>query len=286
MTPDPAPPPSSFAPPFPALVAQGGAPLYLTGEESLKGTVFNAGAGVTVTITGRTLAFGDTRPSPFKQTFTPATDRSASTSFVGLPPGWLLNAQIVVSAGSPFTGQTFARLSLVHGQSSIADELATLCADYITAKQPLSYPGSGVLDATDGAGALRSITGSVPAAGAEISETVPTGARWELISFEADLVTSAVAGNRQPRLILDDGTNTFYQVADNINEVASNTYRNIWAQGMTTGLAAIFNVVREAIPVGIRLGAGFRIRTLTTAIDVGDQYASPKYLVREWIEGN
>src|SRR5882672_7074542 len=132
----------SYDTPIPPLVAMGGAPLFVTGEDALCVTVSNAAAGVTVTVTGRTLQFGATRPKPFAQTIIPATDRSASVARFTLGDGWLLNAEAIVSAGTPAIGQTFARLSLVRGLNANAPDLFTLGADYVTAKLPLSYPGS------------------------------------------------------------------------------------------------------------------------------------------------
>src|SRR5579864_1284028 len=144
-----------FVPPLLPATSQLGVPIYFTGEDFLKLTVKNAAAGVTVTLTGRTLAVGDLRPAPFTQTLVPATDRSDSTVTIPMPAGWLVNAQVIVSAGSPLTGQTWARLSVVHGNLSSAAELFTLASCYLTAKQPLSYPGTGVLNSLDGGGALR-----------------------------------------------------------------------------------------------------------------------------------
>jgi hypothetical protein len=281
------PPPdvSSFVPPLPPLVAVGGAPLYVTGEDALRCTVFNALAGVTVTITGRMLVFGQARPSPFTQTLIPATDRSASTVTFSLGDGWLLNAQVIVSVGTPAIGQTFARLSIVHGLTSVAAELFTLCADYITARMPLSYPGSSVQDSTEGQGALRSITGTTPAAGAEIAETVPTGARWELLAFFYQLVTAVAVANRTPNLILDDGANIFFRIAANAAQVASTTLQHSYFQGVNRAGLDVGVTNQLPIPSNNRLGAGFRLRTLTAAIQAADQFSLVQYLVREWIEG-
>lgn len=276
---------SPYVPQFPTLLSMGGAPLYTTGEESLKVVVFNAGAGVTVTVSGRTLALGDTRPSPFKQTFTPATDRSSSTSLVKLPPGWLLNAQAVVTGGTPVLGQTFARLSIAHGDGAVGDESIALCADYITAKQPISYPGSLVTDPTDGAGALRSIAGATPGAGAEISETVPTGARWELLAFRAQLVTAAAVANRVPVLTLDDGTTVYAASPAGLAQAATLTEKYTWAQAYPQPAAIAAAEVVAPLPNNIRLGSGHRIRTATANIQGADQYSAIQYLVREWIEG-
>lgn len=259
--------------------------LYLTGEDALKLTVYNAAAGVTVTLSGRTLAFGATRPSPFVQTLTPTTDRAASSVIVGMPDGWLLNAQVIVSGGSPLLGQAFARLTLVRGLQSSAQELCPIARGYITAKQAIGFPLLGDLDTLAGAGALRSITGTQPAAGAEISEAVPTGARWALVALEVDLTTNGNAANRVPQLTLDDGTTVYARTSVNVNQTASLTWRNSFQAGGSQISDATRAVVRTPIGDALMLGAGHRLRTVTANIDAGDQYAAPQLLVREWIEG-
>lgn len=280
-----APDAGSFAPPLPGVAAMSGAPLYVTGEDALACTVFNAAAGVTVTITGRTLELGDVRPKPFSQTLTPATDRSASVIRFGIGDGWLLNVQVIVSSGTPAIGQTFARLSLVRGTTSNALDQFTMAAGYVSAKIPLSYPGSTVLASIEGSGALRSITGATPAAGAEISETVPTGARWELLAFFALLTTSAAPANRVPQLVIDDGTSTLFRIGGALNQAASLAQRRSWYQGAPAPFLDNANNVGMPLPSAIRLPAAARIKTITAAIDVADQYSTVQYLVREWIEG-
>jgi hypothetical protein len=285
MTPELIPPPS-WAPAFPPMAAFGGAPIYSAGGEGLLVSIMNAAAGVTVTVTGRTLALGESKPSPFSASIIPATDRSVSTRIIPIPDGWLLSAQAIVSGGTPLTGQTFVKLSLVHGVTGTPPELWTLAADYVTTKQALSYPGAGIIDPTDTAGALRSITGTTPGAGAEISETVPTGARWELIAFFASFQTSAVVANRIPSFTIDDGAALYYRGGFITNQAASSTIRYQLHQG---GAAAVLDNANDQIrnvPVNNRLGAGHRIRTVTGAIDVGDQWSLVQYLVREWMEGN
>lgn len=276
------------APPLGGLAAPlavGGAPLYLTGEDVLKVTVFNAAAGVTVKVSGRFQSADGGRPSPFVSTLVPATDRTASTLIVPLAEGWLLNAQAIVSGGAPLTGQTFAILSLARGVTTNAEDLFTLVAGTITAKQRLSYPGSAVANTLDGGGALRSIAGATPGAGAEISETVPTGARWELLTFQATLVTSAAAANRVPQLTIDDGTTVIFRVGAALNQAASLTQRRSWFQGAPAPYLDNASNVPMPLPSNVRLGAAFRIKTVTAAIDVADQYSAVQYLVREWIEG-
>src|SRR5881628_383868 len=113
MSPHPTPAPLGVS--MPGIEAMGGAPLYVTGEDALSLTVFNAASGVIVTVSGRMQLLGEARPKPFSQTLTPATDRSASTVRFAIGEGWLLNAQAIVTSGTPLVGQTFARLSLARG---------------------------------------------------------------------------------------------------------------------------------------------------------------------------
>jgi hypothetical protein len=280
------PPPSSWAPSFPPQAAFGGAPIYSAGGEALLVSVMNSAAGVTVKVTGRTLALGNDRPSPFEKTLIPATDRSVSTTIIPIPDGWFLSAQAIVSAGTPATGQTFVKLSLIHGTTSTSPELWTLAADYATAKQAVSYPGAGIVDPTDTAGALRSITGTIPGVGVDISEVVPTGARVELIAFAATLTASATVANRQVQLTIDDGANTYFRNSMNVNQTASQAPNYEWVQGFGNPSISQIFALTSIVPFNNRLGSGHRIRTVTGALQAGDQWSAPQYLWREWIEGN
>ncbi|HKV99981.1 MAG TPA: hypothetical protein VJN96_09155 [Vicinamibacterales bacterium] len=282
---DPQPAPPSFSLPITGLDAIGGSPLYVTVEDALLVTVFNGAAGVSVTISGRLLAFGEKHPKPFKTTFTPSTNRAASQLRIGLGDGWLLNAQAIVSAGTPVTGQTFARLSLCRGLTSVADELATLCADNITASQATSWPNGPLDNSLDGQGALRSVTGTDPAAGAECSDTVPTGARWRLHAWNVNLVTSAAVANRSVGFTIDDGANILFQTGDGFTQPASLTVRHVFGEGLgnfgNPGVA-----VNGMLPTFLPLLGGWRIRTATQAIDAGDNYGAPQMLVEEWMEAS
>jgi hypothetical protein len=280
MSPDP----GSFSLGLPELVALGGTPLYLSNEDALLLTVFNAAAGVTVAVSGRTLAFGAKHPTPFKTTLTPTTNRAATTKVIGLGDGWLLNAQVIVSAGTPVDGQTWARLSLVRGLTSVADESFTLVSDTLTVGKAIAWPSGAVRGPLDGAGAIRSISGTTPGAGAEVSETVPAGARWQVLSFMSTLVTSATVASRVAAMTLDDGTNIFWRNEATVVQAATNTRIRCW----TNGYGAIVNGNGTSDTVALMqnamLLAGFRIRTNTVSIQAGDQYSAVQYLVREWLE--
>jgi len=277
--------------PLPTPTLEGVSPLYFTGEESIRLTVFNAAAGVTVSLTGRFLPVrqraddNEPRVQMFAKTLTPATDRSASTRTEQVGEGWLLDGAVVVTAGTPTDGQCFALVELVRGSQNAFQAVSAIASGYITAKQRLPLVGDKFAGFLDGGGALRSITGSAPGAGLEISETCPTGARWAMIAFEADLVTSAAAANRVPQLTIDDGVNVFFRVSVNQNETASQTWRNSFQLGVPQTFDGTRFVVTTPLGCDLMIPAGGRIRTVTAGIQAGDAYNAPQYLVREWIEG-
>lgn len=171
------------------------------------------------------------------------------------------------------------------GQGSVCNQTSTINFSSATTTIQIAAPTTGSiyvcgfsLSAGDG---IRSITGSNPAAGAEVSETVPASARWNLLLFRDQLVTSAVVANRIPQLTIDDGTNTLLIIPPAAGTQAASTSFSYHWGNLGYGSNATNNGVQIGIP-SLVLGAGYRIRTLTSALDVGDDYAAPQYLIQEW----
>jgi hypothetical protein len=122
-------------------------------------------------------------------------------------------------------------VDLVRGPGAVGGVTATLLQGPVSSLQRIAWPGSLLLSSLDVAGILRSITGTDPAAGAEISETVPTGARWRLRALAATLVTSATVANRTVSLRVDDGTTGYFGTDAAGTQPASNTIRYNAAEG-------------------------------------------------------
>lgn len=258
--------------------------MFMHVDENLRLTSYNAAAAVRLEARYRFIDVdGNVMPSVEAQV--PATNRSATTSIFLTPTGWLLGGEVFVSGASPSLGQTFVVVEIVRGTGANAIALQTIAAGYVTAKQPLAFPTSTVINSLDTGGALRSITGTQPAAGAELLETVPTGARWQLLALRVLLTTNATAGNRQLLLYVDDGT-TRLPSFPSVGVVAPSTAGGF---EFAAGSTAIANIAGQnppgLIPTGIYLGAGYRIRSTTVSLAAGDQYGAPQYLVREWLEG-
>jgi hypothetical protein len=120
-----------------------------------------------------------------------------------------------------------------------------------------------------------------PAAGAEISCTVPAGKIWRVVSLRVALVTSSGVANRFPSITVDDGTTVFYQIISPTAHTASLTWTYNFS-AVPSAASAGNTVGLLPAPQGTLLGAGYRILSVTTAIQAGDNYGAPVVFVEEW----
>jgi len=267
------------------LALMGAAPsaVFMTGEDALRVTCIAAIGGLSVTISGRFLTRNG-RIVPFANTYAVPSTRTATSVIIPLGEGWLLNCVVVANAATPIIGQAWAQVHVVRGVTSVAVLLAELASGYITSTQTVAYPPGGQRDTLTGQAYVRSITGTDPGAGAEISESVPTGARWRLIAIRALLVTDATVANRAPILLIDDGATTFFASDPPEVQVASGSWS--WVYGAGLGRQTGVNGVRTwAFPNNMILRGACRIRTQTTNLQAGDNWGAPQLYVEEWIEG-
>lgn len=113
-----------------------------------------------------------------------------------------------------------------------------------------------------------------PAAGADWTVTVPAGEFWDVQSLTATLTTSAVVGNRAPRLEVSDGVNRINEIQPSTIEAASLAVR--W--GMSGGGSTGSNSNGAGIggwsgPSPFLLNPGYIISTSTVNLDVADQWS-------------
>ena len=139
--------------------------------------------------------------------------------------------------------------------------------------------------AKDGPGANLSIAGSDPAAGAEISETVPANTIWSIRSVSAALVTDGTAANRRVRATLDDGSAVYHRVSAGVDHTASLTVQYSWAPvgAAAIGVVAVTDAtVNVPLPSPSVLAPGDRFITVTGAIVAGDNWGAPQLSVEAW----
>lgn len=129
------------------------------------------------------------------------------------------------------------------------------------------------------------IAGTDPAANTELSETVPAGKSWHLLSVTVALVQGLTQTPR-PILVLDDGTTTVFEsFGASAAQAVSTTCRYTWAPGLTLSgvVGATTDVHANApLPAGLVLPAGWRVRTSTTGLGANSNYGAPSLLVVEY----
>lgn len=254
-------------------------------DDNLQIVSANSVTGIVVTLQGRRL---DDKGQivPFSYTHTPNADRTPKRETFKFGRGALLNLTVFTSVGAPLVGQCYVMVQLLKGFTGATIVLGTLLAGYVTATQALGFPGSPIVTSTEGEPAVRTIAGTTPAAGVNVSETVPTGARWELLGFRAALTTSAVAIARSTLLLYADPAGTLFQNTPSVDQPASTIYGYSWGPGLAPQGSAASAIVNAPTPVGYILRAGMTIQTFVGNLQAGDQWSVVFYQVREWLEVN
>lgn len=257
--------------------------FFLTGEDRLRVVSVNSAAGVTVKVQLRTVPVG----APIQvQSFdhVPNTNRTIKTDDYPIGEGSLLNATVFASTGAPVSGQTFVIVQLVRGSGASGTVMGALVQGYVTSNQHLGFPGSPIISSTAGEPYVRNIIGTQPAAGAEIIETVPTGARWELVSFNAFLTKIGVAGGPM-ELRRFVGANPFWQALANHQQNAATVINYNFAQGWTNVAAGppATGTSNQVLPANALFTSGDTIQT-SLVNNAADQWSAPFMTVREWLE--
>lgn len=110
-----------------------------------------------------------------------------------------------------------------------------------------------------------------PGAGADW-QTNPTGTH-QLVAVFAQLVTSATVANRLPALqILDPTGHIACSLPASSVQAASLTETYLWGQGLPFSSGQNANLV--PLPTGLTLGQTWTIKTVSTALQAGDQWSA------------
>jgi hypothetical protein len=133
------------------------------------------------------------------------------------------------------------------------------------------YPGGRILVAT---------LGDDPAAGAEVSVTVPGRAMWRVHSVVAQLDTDGTAANRVPRFDFAYGGRTIYSVASTVAATADTIVNFAAGEGCDHGGSVAAGAVTMPLPP-LLLQPGATFATVTDAIVAGDNWAAPVLYVTE-----
>ncbi len=255
-------------------------PIYLQRNDQIAFNILTNGTSIAIRINYRWLTpDGEIKEGELDIPFV------SGSAFVtlGIYEGWLLSFAARVTSGAPLGQWTFLQALITRTPNPNAQSPmhALFWSGFIYSFTANGWPGLPAKEITDGPGVIRSITGATPALGQEISETIPSQRRWILLAFRAQLTTSATVANRLPGFSLDDGANAFANVHSTAAQVASLTA----SYSITPGNQFFNDGTNNFLipfPTPLQLKVGFHIRSNTVAIQAGDQWTAPQYLLLEW----
>jgi len=256
--------------------------LYTTRDDVIEISVANSIVGQTVSLQYRQLQIDGSIHRGFV-TFTPTSDRVTNQFFFIPGEGFMLGLSLGFT-GVTQKGQAFASIRLVLGSVNNVTTTQLITAGYLNGLNNLTWPvASATGYGTDFPGAVRSITGTAPGAGATNLDTVPTNARWRLHSYKLSFVTSAAPANRELALALDDGVNTLTTITAAFAQAASLSLGYQWSLGVQSLTSAVGTQHDLPMP-DMFLRAGFRIQMSVNNIQAADQLSAAQFEVEEWID--
>jgi hypothetical protein len=254
--------------------------LYLQDNDFLAFTIFTNSSPITLQLTYRYL----TPLGEIKQGTTQFTTAGAINSFnLTLGECWLISFGLQRTSGGNQSVISFAQALIIRDQNTGSGQniYGVIWQGFVQTSSGNGWPGTPAKELLDGPGNIRTIVGTTPAAGADISETVPNNRRWILLALNASLTTSAAVANRNVTAVFDDGANKFHHGSTFFAQVASSAFEYSFYPSLIS-VAAQDGVQPLAVIVPMPLRGGFRIKTATAAIQAADQWTAPIYSFLEW----
>lgn len=220
---------------------------------------------------------GATKEAPFSFQFIPVADSSQNTLRFALSdlPIWVSAIDLYASFGESIAFVTV-------GLAVNGDTLYNLCSGFITSLNGVSWPHANLGFSTPTAVMPEIITGSDPAAGAEISVAVSTGQIWEVYGLRFALVTDANAATRTVHVVMKIAGVSMFDFIANTNQTASLT-RNYSCMQTTPG-GSLADGTDIVIPLGpgLILNGNGSIITKTANLQATDNYGAPSVYIRRW----
>lgn len=255
--------------------------LYLQDNDFIAFTFFTNSAPATVQMQYRFL----TPQGEIKQGTVVFNLTGAIQSFnLTLGECWLISFGLQRVTPNNQSVITFAQALIIRDQNTGTGQniYGTIWQGFVQTSSGNGWPGTPSKELTDGPGNIRTIVGTVPAAGADITETVPFFRRWTLLSLQANLTTAVAAANRQVVAVYDNGVpNNFFIGPSYFSQAASLLESYSFFPGLIS-IAALNanNPLGALLPMPLR--GGYRIRTSTLNIQAADQWSAPNYTFLEW----
>lgn len=154
------------------------------------------------------------------------------------------------------------------------DRVHQLCGGYVTKQQSISWPIAQNNDPIKNIGVPNLTTSSDPAAGSELSISVPTGQLWVPIGCSFQLVTDATAVSRVVHIVFTGSGKVMAECISPNAQTASLTRNYRAVIGNSLMASADDNDLMIGLPADLILYAGMTITTQTTNLQAGDNFGT------------
>lgn len=256
--------------------------LYVTVEDRLRVLIFNSVAGAEVDLQLR-MQMPDGQVIPYVRQLLPSSNRASNSFEQDLAEGFLLDCSVSTPTAGLRAGACYVVVQIIRGTGANAIVVRSLLANYVTTGMSVGWPEGPSASSVQGQGVVLAVPVSNPAAGADWTVTVPTGARWQVQGVTATLATSATVATRVPQFEIRDAGGVLLYTQGGASVAAGVAASQF---SWTGGVPQQANNQRaiEPLPDFCWLAQGMAIDTTTASIQVGDQWSSIRILVVEWIE--
>jgi hypothetical protein len=260
------------------------APFLFDGSQSLRISSWNSQVGVVVAIAVRLLNLDGT-VTPMTFSHVPTSDRAVKVQDYPIGKGALLTATVYALAGAPLLAQTFVQVSVIQGFQGATVPLATLAQAYVTAAQPVAWPGTPLRQSWEGPGALSLQSSQTSVPGVSQTLTCPTGARWKLGPAMTSLQTSAAIGNRRLRGSVIVGAIVAWDAYAPAVQAPSVTINYAFAPGLPhLDQTAGVGLQQIGVPDDVVLRAGDQFQVWGVNIDAADVFTVIHAKIEEWLD--
>ncbi len=256
--------------------------LYLARDDRIYVRTRGSVAGKQIELRLR-LQMPDGQVIPQLETLAVVGDRTTQTQVFDVAEGYLLGVAVQALPAPVLHGAIYVEVGIAHETVPLLAVYQVLVSGYVSDGDALGWPYGRPVSPLDGIANLRAFAGTNPAAGAEVNEAVPANASWLIWSLRVPFQASGAAANRRTHVVIDDGANILADWAA-ADLVTAGQLRNINASADGFARATQDSEIYVPIPPALFLRAGMRIRTVTTALDVGDDYGIPRLLLQEYLE--
>lgn len=214
---------------------------------------------------------GATREGIFKYTVAPTADTSTHQLKFNIPdlPIWI---SVVDKLGQIVRGELYVNVALEIND----DKIHVLTAGYVYSTQALSWPASNIETPEIIKGGILGKNSANPAAGAQITQSVPAGESWRIISCRFSLTTAVAVANRRVHLVFEIAGSPAFECIAAIDQIAGQTKTYTAMACGSSAPVSDDNDIIIPIPENIIIPADDIFYTQTTDMQAGDDFGIMK----------